>query len=238
MQTSLAGSILSNLLIVMGCCFFFGGLRRKEQYFNQAVSQTAASMLALSVASLIIPAVFDAQNNTPSGNVAKISRGTSVLLLLAYACYLLFQLKTHQSVFAEKSQKVPVQPWVNDPVHRVDKHGSISPDAVLGHDVSLDIGGKKKGGKEEEEEEEEESQLHFFVAIGTLAISTVIIAVCAEFMVGGIDSVTKSGGLSEEFFSLLLLPIVGNAAEHATAVTVAIKDKMDLAIGVAVGSSM
>jgi Ca2+/H+ antiporter len=80
--------------------------------------------------------------------------------------------------------------------------------------------------------------LHFWVAIATLAGSTVIIALCAEFMVGSIDAITQNGALSDEFVGLILLPIVGNAAEHATAVTVAVKDKMDLAIGVAVGSSM
>lgn len=87
-----------------------------------------------------------------------------------------------------------------------------------------------------QEDEGEEPQLHFFVALGTLAISTAIIALCAEFMVGSIDAVSEK--ISPEFVGLILLPIVGNAAEHATAVTVAIKDKMDLAIGVAVGSSM
>jgi hypothetical protein len=76
------------------------------------------------------------------------------------------------------------------------------------------------------------------VAIFTLAASTVVVALCAEFMVDSIDAITKNGGISKTFVGLILLPIVGNAAEHATAVTVAVKDKMDLAIGVAVGSSM
>jgi Ca2+:H+ antiporter len=89
-----------------------------------------------------------------------------------------------------------------------------------------------------DDDEGEDPQLAFWVAVGTLTASTVVIALCAEFMVGSIDAVTASSGLGEEFVGLILLPIVGNAAEHATAVTVAIKDKMDLAIGVAVGSSM
>jgi len=80
--------------------------------------------------------------------------------------------------------------------------------------------------------------LHIAVAWATLAGATAIIGLCAEFMVGGISAVTASGKISVEFVGLILLPIVGNAAEHATAVTVACKDKMDLAIGVAVGSSM
>ena len=89
-----------------------------------------------------------------------------------------------------------------------------------------------------QEDDPEEPQLSVTVALLTLAISTVLVALNAEYLVGSIDSITCGGGISKNFVGLILLPIVGNAAEHATAVTVAIKDKMDLAIGVAVGSSM
>lgn len=92
--------------------------------------------------------------------------------------------------------------------------------------------------EKEPKEEKEEPQLHIWVAVATLAISTALVAVCAEFMVDSINAITAEGGISKTFVGLILLPIVGNAAEHATAVTVAVKDKMDLAIGVAVGSSM
>lgn len=104
--------------------------------------------------------------------------------------------------------------------------GSASPGTAL------------KDPKKAEKEEKEEPQLHIWVAVATLAISTALVAVCAEFMVNSIDAITETGKLSKTFVGLILLPIVGNAAEHATAVTVAVKDKMDLAIGVAVGSSM
>lgn len=235
-QTSLIGSILSNLLLVMGFCFFFGGLRRPEQYFNTTVAQTAASMLALAAASVIVPTVFDAAANTPTEDVAKLSRGTAVILLVVYGAYLFFQLKTHSQVFNEQSQKVPAKPWSRGSSNPNIKQGLMVPATLVGgriidkdnFNVTLD----------EEEEEEEDPQLHFWVAIATLAGSTVIIALCAEFMVGSIDAITQNGALSDEFVGLILLPIVGNAAEHATAVTVAVKDKMDLAIGVAVGSSM
>lgn len=233
-QTSLIGSILSNLLLVMGFCFFFGGLRRPEQYFNTTVAQTAASMLALAAASVIVPTVFDAAANTPTKDVAKLSRGTAVILLVVYGAYLFFQLKTHSQVFNEQSQKVPAKPW---------SRGSSNPNIKQGLVVPATLVGGRAVDKEnfnvtEEEEEDEDPQLNFWVAIATLAGSTVIIALCAEFMVGSIDAITQNGALSDEFVGLILLPIVGNAAEHATAVTVAVKDKMDLAIGVAVGSSM
>ncbi|KAH7160881.1 Sodium/calcium exchanger protein-domain-containing protein [Dactylonectria macrodidyma] len=246
-QTSLIGSILSNLLLVMGFCFFFGGLRRQQQYFNQTVAQTAASLLALAVASVIVPTVFDIASTTPTKDVANLSRGTSVILLVVYGAYLLFQLKTHQDVFTEESQKVAAKPWSSSALNSgAIKQGLVAPGAIMGHGMADQSENERlskmlmnpQGLAHEDDDEEEEPQLHFLVAIATLTISTVFIALCAEFMVDSIDAVTEGGSVSEEFVGLILLPIVGNAAEHATAVTVAIKDKMDLAIGVAVGSSM
>jgi Ca2+/H+ antiporter len=252
-QTSLVGSILSNLLLVLGFCFFFGGLRRQEQFFNTVVAQTAASLLALAVASVIVPTVFDYASDAPQGDVAKLSRGTSVILLLVYGAYLFFQLKTHHGVFSEESQKVPAKPWSSRPASLGDsavRQGLVMPGALMGYAMPAQSENDRLSkmlmnptrpsvdGGEDEDDEGEEPQLSFAVAVVTLAVSTAIIALCAEYMVDSIDAITESGGLSEEFVGLILLPIVGNAAEHATAVTVAIKDKMDLAIGVAVGSSM
>jgi Ca2+:H+ antiporter len=246
-QTSLIGSILSNLLLVMGMCFFFGGLRRQEQYFNMTVAQTAASLLALAIAGIIIPTIFDRETVLPVSTTAALSRGTSVVLLFVYAGYLYFQLKTHHSVFSEESQKVPMRPRKNDLGPGAIKKGLIGPTGLIGMPGHNDEEGSNNKKLQQmlnadprlvEDEEEEEPQLSFAVAMGTLAGSTVLIAFCAEFLVDSIDFVTTQGGISKEFLGLILLPIVGNAAEHATAVTVAIKDKMDLAIGVAVGSSM
>jgi hypothetical protein len=93
--------------------------------------------------------------------------------------------------------------------------------------------------EEDKPEEPEIPQLSITIAIVTLLISTVLVALNAEYLVDSINAITcGSSGISKNFVGLILLPIVGNAAEHATAVTVAVKDKMDLAIGVAVGSSM
>ncbi|KAM0131967.1 hypothetical protein ACHAO1_007044 [Botrytis cinerea] len=245
-QTSLVGSILSNLLLVMGMCFFFGGLRREEQFFNQTVAQTAASLLALAIASVIVPTAFDLWSETTDAPIAAISRGTSVILLVVYIGYLYFQLHTHSTMFNEESRKVPMKPRKN-----ALPQGAIAKSLAKAGGIGAGPGRANiterppndelinpNAHEEDEEDEGEEAQLHILVAWATLAICTAIIGICAEFMVDSISAVTEGGAISEEFVGLILLPIVGNAAEHATAVTVACKDKMDLAIGVAVGSSM
>ncbi|CAK3931562.1 Vacuolar calcium ion transporter [Lecanosticta acicola] len=232
-QTSLIGSMLSNLLLVMGMCFFFGGINRPEQYFNITVAQTASSLLALAIGSLIIPTAFRIFADVDTG-VTPTSRGTAVLLLVTYACYLFFQLRTHVEMYNEPSKKVPKRSTgkkeAGDALKGIATVGAASGAATAGGSIN------RENLVHDAEEEEETPQLTRLGAIVTLAISTVFIALCAEYMVSAINVVSKD--VSQEFIGLILLPIVGNAAEHATAVTVAIKDKMDLSIGVAVGSSL
>ncbi|KAM3424547.1 hypothetical protein BST61_g6543 [Cercospora zeina] len=232
-QTSLIGSMLSNLLLVLGMCFFLGGINRPEQHFNITVAQTAASLLALAIGSLIIPTAFQIFADVDSG-VTPTSRGTSVLLLVVYACYLLFQLKTHVDMYNEPSKKTPKRSTGKKDAGEANKAFAL---------MGAAPGAASSGGQvnqdylvHEEPEEEETPSLSVLGALITLGISTVFIALCAEYMVSAISAVAES--VSQEFIGLILLPIVGNAAEHATAVTVAIKDKMDLSIGVAVGSSL
>ncbi|KAI1614919.1 Ca2+:H+ antiporter [Exophiala viscosa] len=236
-QTSLIGSMLSNLLLVMGMCFFFGGVNRMEQAFNLTVAQTASSLLFLAVASLIIPTAFEewadisttttGETSTKPG-VASVSRATAVLLLLVYACYLFFQLKSHAEIYntpGEKNKKRNVGEKFKKTVIP-EKYRKRTPDQ------------RQDDFDAPREEEAEEPALSITTAIITLAASTVLVALNAEYLVDSINSITCGGGISKNFVGLILLPIVGNAAEHTTAVTVAVKDKMDLAIGVAVGSSM
>ncbi|KAJ8125856.1 hypothetical protein O1611_g7782 [Lasiodiplodia mahajangana] len=247
-QTSLVGSVLSNLLLVLGFCFVAGGFNRKEQFFNGTVAQTAASLLALAVASLIVPTIFshtpdfyanDAVTSLPSYAVPQLSHGVAIILLLIYGFFLFFQLKTHSDMFNEESQKVPKKDVFK---RRQLPEGAIASGVAATGATYANIrdenGDLMRPVSESESEEEgpEEPTLHIFVALGTLTISTVIIALCAEGLVSGIEPI--SSVVSEEFIGLILVPIVGNACEHATAVTVAMKDKMDLAIGVAIGSSM
>ncbi|KAK5121485.1 hypothetical protein LTR85_005318 [Meristemomyces frigidus] len=232
-QTSLIGSMLSNLLLVMGMCFFFGGLKRTEQHFNLTVAQTASSLLALAIGSLIIPTAFVIFAGDQT-TVTPVSRGVAVMLLFVYGCYLFFQLSTHIDMYNEPSQKVAKRPSgkkeAGDALRGIATIGAGTGAAAAGGRIN------QENLVHEEEEEGETPQLTVIGAVITLAITTVFIALCAEYMVSAINAVAQS--VSQEFIGLILLPIVGNAAEHATAVTVAIKDKMDLSIGVAVGSSL
>ena len=253
-QTSLIGSILSNLLLVLGMCFFFGGINRPEQHFNVVVAQTAASLLALAVGSIIIPAAFNAWSSGTEQvqliHIAQLSRGTAVLLLVVYACYLLFQLKTHISIFSEPSKKVEKR---KKKLPDMAAHKGLAAvgapssarNAAFVPKSNATVDPEKPDERpfssetlSEDGEEKEQPQLFIWVAILTLCVSTAFVGLCAEFMVSSINDLTERAHLSKTFVGLILLPIVGNAAEHATAVTVACKDKMDLAIGVAVGSSM
>lgn len=198
-QASVLGSIISNLLLVLGMCFVAGGYYYKEQRFNQTAAQTSSSLMALACIGLIIPAAFNFSVKDAPSSILNISHGTAVVLLIIYALYLFFQLKTHKHIY---------------------------------QDV------KPEGEESEGPEESEEPQLTRSVAIILLAVITVAVAFSAEYLVGSIEGIVESSGLNKTFVGLILLPIVGNAAEHVTAVTVAMKDKMDLAINVAAGSSM
>lgn len=194
------GSILSNILLVLGCCFISSGIKRGESRFNETVASTMSSLMAVAATSLIIPATMYAaltrSTADSDGNILVLSRGTAIIMLILYVLYLVFQLKTHAHLFDAEAQ---------------DEEGGESKEPEILGPVAATI---------------------------ALVLVTILVAVCAEYLVGSIDSIVASSGISKTFIGLILLPIVGNAAEHVTAVVVAYKDKMDLAIGVAIGSSM
>jgi Ca2+:H+ antiporter len=184
-QTSLIGSILSNLLLVLGMCFFFGGLRRKEQFFNQTIAQTAASLLALAIGSVIIPTAFNKFSTTSTSDIAQLSRGTAIILLVVYAGYLFFQLNTHSDWFNEESQKVAMKPRKNTlPEGAIAK--GLAQAGALGagpgraqledrppRDELINLSARMDA------DEPEEAQLHIMVSWATLAISTAIIGLCS-----------------------------------------------------------
>ena len=208
------GSILSNILLVLGCCFLAGGIHNTrdgtsmgiEQSFNSTVASTMSSLMTVASAALIIPATLYAVLTGPtSENEAAmliLSHGTSIILLLLYVMYLGFQLRTHSNLFSAE------------------------------HETHTDEEGNEIAGSTEEPE------LSPWAAGIILLLTTVAVSICAEYLVDSIDSLVETAHISKTFVGLILIPIVGNAAEHVTAIVVAFKNKMDLAMGVAIGSSM
>ncbi len=139
-----------------------------------------------------------------------LSRGTAIILLMLYVLFLWFQLRTHANLF--------------DP--------EATPSAFInGLNGSDDDASSMEAG-------EEELHMSPWSAASVLVVVTILVSVCAEYLVDSIDAIVASGRISKSFIGLILLPIVGNAAEHVTACVVATRNKMDLALGVALGSSI
>lgn len=196
-QASMIGSILSNLLLVLGMCFFFGGLKHKEQSFNNTAASTMASLMAVAAASLVIPAALyqtlDATNEPSFDSVLQLSRGTAIVLLVIYMMYIYFQFFSHHHFFVDEAETA--------------------------------------GDKDEPLLSRNQAAL-------VLLTSTVVVSFCAEHLVGTIDNIVDAAGLSKTFLGLILIPIVGNAAEHVSSVVVAIENKMNLAVNIAIGSGL
>lgn len=228
-QASLLGSVLSNLLLVLGFCFFFGGLRFKEQHFNQSAAMTSGSLLSISVLSLLIPAAFYAQlssENDPRRDekVLNLSRGTAVVLFAIYVSYLVFQLYTHTHLYqdSESNGRREPEPRVGTgPMLTVsdDRTGralrkptSADMNSTLRRRVSSPSfpapSPSHPGSNIDEAGEEEEASMNTPSAAVLLLLSTIIVAVCAEYLVGSIEGLSKEWGLSEGFVGLILLWVI------------------------------
>jgi Ca2+:H+ antiporter len=199
-KASIVGSIIGNILLVLGAAMLAGGLRREKQTFSRTSAGVQTSMLMLAAAALLMPAIFElvegkglprpgAQIVDYGGTVEHLSLAVAIVLIATYGAGLLFSLKTHRGIF---------NPEYGDE----DSWGWSTRTAVI-----------------------------------ALAIGGVLVGVMSEVLVGSIEQASKSAGLSEFFIGVIVVAIVGNASEHWVAVLVATKDKMDLAVNIAIGSS-
>ncbi|ORY51541.1 calcium/proton exchanger [Rhizoclosmatium globosum] len=217
-QASIVGSMLSNILLVLGLCFLCGGLfpYRKNGYqkFDADKTNISNGLLAVVTLGFIVPAAFSMSlKETDAQSTLSISRGTAVVLLITYVAFLVYQIKTNP----DGSVITPAE-------HKAGK----TAEAILA----------EREVEVEDDEEEEVPELLTWIGILGLVGATCIIGVCAEFLVDSLDGLSAKAGLSHTFIGIIILPIVGNAAEHVTAVSSAMRNKMDLCIAVAVGSSM
>ena len=198
-KASLIGSILGNLLLVMGLAVLVGGLKYKEQRFNLKSMGTISSLLTISLIALSIPTIFDYAARAVAPEAAalldvNLSDAAAVVLIVMYVCYLLFTLRTHKDILST-------------------------------HD--------------DEDAEENPGKLWSVpLSVGVLAASTVAVAFMSEFLVGTLEAATASLGLTEFFVGLILIPIIGNAAEHAAAVMFALRNKMNLSMTISLGSTV
>ncbi|KAH9856457.1 calcium/proton exchanger [Lenzites betulinus] len=268
-QSSLIGSVLSNLLLVLGMCFFAGGTRFSEQGFGISVTQLNSSLLLLSVIAVLIPAAFhftageQIEDPQEAVDILAVSHGTAIILLFIYGSYLVFQLFSHKTLYDERhpdvfrstqyegreKKKAAVANGETASQNTEGNGSSIpltsvtgdrmqtSPTGSVSHEQDIEAATPTMA-EVVEEEEVETPQMSVPMTVGLLAVVTVLVAVTAEFLVDSINGLVATGHINREFIGLILLPIVGNAAEHVTAVTVSVKDKLTLSLGVAVGSSI
>jgi len=204
-KASITGSIIGNLLLVMGLSMLLGGLRYKEQEFQSVAARMNASSMNLAVIAILLPTAV----NFISGGIAQVklqrlSSSVAVVLILVYGLMLLFSMRTHTHLYS-------------------DGLAEMEPAELAQMNLATN-------------NPEPKTNLRFWV--GVLLAATIFVAIESELLVGSLQEATSRLGLTSLFTGVILLPIIGNAAEHATAVTVAMKNKMDLSLSVAVGSSL
>ncbi|KAG9307906.1 Calcium/proton exchanger [Chiua virens] len=269
-QSSLVGSILSNLLLVLGTCFFAGGLKFSEQGFALIAAQMNTSLLTISVIAVLLPSAFvmalsgssDEDSAFIHQQILAMSHGVAIILMSIYAFYLFFQLFSHKTLYQDDSQDIlkskkyggnpfefgtssggltsecTARPLSSSPLFSPQLQGQPSVAGNATVNAIQSTSDPESGNIASTQRDEEELQMSIAMSFGLLVIVTVLVAVTADFLVDSIDGLAETGMVSKEFIGVILLPIVGNAAEHVTAVMVSVKDKLTLSISVAVGSSI
>ncbi len=201
-KASIVGSIIGNVLLVLGASMLVGGIGRRNQTFNATAASAQSSMLLLAAAALMMPAIFElvegkglpsptAELVNYGSTVENLSLAVAIVLIGTYVAGLFFSLRTHRDLF-------------NPPYAEQEEEG-------FGWSVRRSV-------------------LMLFIAGLTVGLMS-------EILVGSISEASESVGLSEFFIGAIVVAIVGNAAEHWVAVLVAYKDKMDLAVNIAIGSA-
>ena len=200
-KASITGSIIGNPLLVLGASMVAGGLKYKTQNFNAMAAGMNSTLLLLSTAGLVVPALFYyllTSHDVPAEQIASldldVSLDVSIVLFVTYILSLVFSLQTHKHLYDTTDYETEggaefEEPW------------SVKKSSVI------------------------------------LAISTIFIALMSEMLVHSITEATESWGMTEVFVGVIVVAIVGNAAEHSAAILMAMKNKMDIAVTIAIGSS-
>jgi Ca2+:H+ antiporter len=187
-KASITGSIIGNVLLVLGLSFLVGGWTRVEQKFSRLSAGVHSASLMIAVAALLLPALFSFTPEATGFRTEAVSIGVSVVLMTVYLLALLFMFRTHRALFRSDLE-----------------HG--------------------------------EPRWSKARALTTLIGATVAVAAMSEFLVGALEPTVEDIGISELFVGLIVVPIVGNAAEHSSAIILAAKDRIEVSIEIAIGSS-
>lgn len=188
-RASIVGSIIGNILLVLGAAFLLGGLKHGTQKFSPSQSGLNATLLVMAAVVLTVPSFFAFAIEPDTQRVEELSLLTAAVIIVVYVLSVFYTLRAK----------------AGDPLTREAAH---------------------------------EPHVSLRMAIVLLIVSTALIAVMSEFLVGAVEPMTAQLGISELFVGIILVPIIGNIAEHVVAIEVAIKDKMDLSLGIAIGSSL
>ncbi len=201
-KASITGSIIGNVLLVLGLSFVAGGAKFPDQKFNRTAARSSATTLLLAGIALLIPSVFHLSAEKLGGwseqKEQSLSLAIAIVLIVTYGLTLFFSLRTHKQLFI----------------------GEMHPEIAQTND--------------------EETHEHWSKAKSALVLltATAFVALISEFLVGAVESARASLGLTEVFVGVIVVAIIGNAAEHSSAILMALKNKMDLSVGIAVGSSI
>ena len=193
-KASITGSVLGNLLLVLGAAQLAGGLKYKTQKINPNLAGMSSTLLVVAVLGLVMPAVFHAVHPDPLRRATvDMSVGVACFLIIGYVLSLVYSMGTHKAIFCEGGDVSSHEAPPNWPLRK---------------------------------------------ALVVLTLTAAAIGVLSEFLVGSTEQAVKALGLSQIFVGLILIPIIGNAAEHSSAVMMALKNRMDLAVSISVGSAI
>jgi Ca2+:H+ antiporter len=187
-KASLTGSIIGNVLLVLGMSFLVGGWKREEQRFSRATAGLYTGSLVIAVVALLMPALFALSPHATHAHTEAVSIGVAIVLIVMYALSMLFSMKTHKSLFRADFE-------------RPDEDASTAS------------------------------------AITKLVLATIAVAVMSEILVRSLGAAVDQLGVSRLFIGLIVVPIIGNAAEHSSAILLAYRDKVEIAVEIAIGSS-
>lgn len=189
-KASIVGSIIGNILLVLGLSMLCGGLKHKVQTFNKTSVSLNSGMLFFAIIGMCMPAIFHRTMSTSDAMAEELSLAIAILMIILYGLQIVFTFVTHKDMFETEGEE------------------TVQPAASLR------------------------------TSLITLVLVTVFLGIISEIFTGSVEGMSETLGLNEAFVGLILIPIIGNAAEHSTAVVMAMKNKMDTAIEVSIGSTL